>query len=85
MPALSGILSYPFDAYFDNKCNKLKSYMAKFKKKYPELASNAYPEQLAIIFERYIEIHGHAYCMDLKKERKKTAKILYNLLCELKT
>lgn len=75
----------PIASNFDNECNKLKRYIVVFKKKYPELANNAYPEQLIVIFERYIEIYGHAYCMDLKKERKKTAKILYNLLCELKT
>lgn len=74
----------PITSYFDNECIKLKKYTAIFKKKHPELANNNYPEKLADIFERYIEVYGHAYCMDLKKERKKTAKMLYDLLCQLK-
>jgi len=72
------------ESYFDNELAKLKRYTSIFKQKHPEVVNNAYPEKLAVIFERYIEVYGHAYCMDLKKERKKTARILYDLLCELK-
>ncbi len=70
--------------YFNNECIKLEKDTAIFKSKHPELANNNYPEKLADIFERYIEVYGHAYCMDIKKERRKTAKILYELLCQLK-
>jgi hypothetical protein len=72
------------ESYFDNERAKLKKYTSMFKKKHPEVAEITYPEKLTVIFERYIEVYGHAYCMDVKKERKKTARILYDLLCELR-
>lgn len=71
-------------SYFDNEHVKLTRYTSMFKRKHPEIAENIYPENLAVIFERYIEVYGHAYCMDVKEERKKTARILYGLLCEFK-
>lgn len=71
-------------SYFDNERAKLTRYISLFKKKHPKIAENVYPEKLAVIFERYIEVYGHAFCMDIKKERKKTARMLYDLLCELK-
>lgn len=70
---------------FDDKCARLKRRVNIFKRKYPDMAQNYYPDKVVSLFERYIEVYGHAYCMDVKSERRKIAKMLYGLLCELKT
>ena len=71
------------DSYFTHECEQLEKYTDLFKKKYPELRDNKYPPNIANIFERYLSVYGHAYCMDIKSERKKTAKILCDLLFKL--
>lgn len=69
---------------FDDECKRLKRRVAIFKKKYPEMSQNYYPDKVSSLFERYIEVYGHAYCMDVKSERRKIAKMMYTFLCELK-
>lgn len=70
-------------SYWEKEKENLAKYVKTFKKKNPEILKNVYPEKLIGIFERYLEVYGHAYCMDLKSERKKTAKLLYKALMEL--
>lgn len=70
-------------SYWEKEKENLAKYVKTFKKKNPEILKNVYPEKLIVIFERYLEVYGHAYCMDLKSERKKTAKLLYKALMEL--
>ena len=69
---------------FDNECQKLKKQIFVFKEKYPEISRNNYPTKLSFLFERYIEVYGHAYCMDVKSERRKLSRLLHRFLCELK-
>ncbi|MEG8946981.1 hypothetical protein [Rosettibacter firmus] len=64
-----------FITYFAKKQDKLKKYVSLFKETHPEIKQNIYPEKLIILFEKYLEVYAHAYCMDVKKERKKTARI----------
>lgn len=71
-------------SYFENECEKLQKHITLFKKKYPEIMNNDYPDCLPRIFEKYIEVYAHAYCMDNKSERRKMAKMLFSLLGELK-
>lgn len=56
----------------------------RFKEKHPEMKSNRYPQELAKMFENYIELYGHAYCMDLGSERKKISRLLYKFLTDLR-
>lgn len=69
--------------YWEKEKENLAKYVNAFKKKNAEILKNVYPEKLVVLFERYLEVYGHAYCMDLKSERKKTAKLLYKALIEL--
>lgn len=57
--------------YFKKLSEKLNKDILRFKEKHPEMKSNRYPQELAKMFENYIELYGHAYCMDLGSERKK--------------
>lgn len=70
-------------SYWEKEKENLAKYVKTFKKKNSEILKNVYPEKLVVLFERYLEVYGHAYCMDLKRERKKTAKLLYKALMEL--
>ena len=69
---------------FYNECQKLKKQISVFKEKHPEISNNDYPTPLLLLFERYIEVYGNAYCMDVKSERRKLARLLHGFLCELK-
>ena len=70
--------------YFKKLSEKLNKDTIHFKEKYPEMNSNCYPQELVKMFEKYIEVHGHAYCMDLGSERRKISKLLYKFLNDLK-
>lgn len=72
------------DLYFDKERKKLEKYVLLLKEQNPEIKQNVYPEKLMLIIEKCLEVYAHAYCMDVKTERKKTSKVIYNLLCELK-
>lgn len=71
------------ESYFKNISEELASNIITFKEKYPETKNNYYPAELTKLFEKYIEVYGHAYCMDVSGERRKIAKLLYKLLNEL--
>lgn len=73
-----------FESYYKVISEDLGKTVIAFKEKYPEAKNNYYPKELTKIFEKYIEVYGHAHCMDVKSERRKIAKMLYVLLCELK-
>ncbi len=73
-----------YESYYEYEKALLKRRIILFKKRNPQIAENNYPEKLIALFEKYIEIYGHAYCMDVKSERGKTSKLIYALLCELK-
>lgn len=73
-----------FEAYFKKISDDLNRNIIKFKGKYPETKNNHYPEELTKIFEKYIELYGHAYCMDVRSERRKLSKLLFRALNEIK-
>ena len=68
---------------FAQTTEDLKKAIVSFKKKYPQTRSNQYPPELLTLFEKCIAVRGDGYCMDEKNERKKTAKLVYNLLNSL--
>lgn len=74
---------------FESYCRKISEELSKatikFKEKYPETRNNCYPPELINVFEKYIEIYGDGYCMDVGSERRKISKLLYKLLNELKS
>lgn len=70
--------------YFIKLTEKLNKDIIGFKEKYPEMKTNRYPEELSKMFEKYIEVYGHAYCMDVGSERKKISKLLYSFLDDLR-
>lgn len=73
-----------FESYYKKISKDLDKAVIAFKEKYPEAKNNYYPQELIKIFEKYIEVYGHAYCMDVASERKKISKLLHKLLNELK-
>lgn len=73
-----------FESYCKKISDELGEAIITFKEKYPETRNNAYPQELTKIFEKYIEVYGNAYCMDVASERKKISKLLYKLLNDLK-
>lgn len=73
-----------FKPYFKKISEELSGNIIMFKEKYPETKNNCYPEELIKVFEKYIEVYGHAYCMDVASERKKLSKLLYRALNEVK-
>lgn len=72
-----------FEFYYKKISEELNEATIAFKEKYPEAKNNYYPQELIKVFEKYIEVYGHAYCMDVGSERKKISKLLYRLLNEL--
>ena len=74
-----------FESYYKRITQELNKATIVFKEKNPETKDNHYPQDLTKVFEKYIEVYGHAYCMDVGSERKKISKLLYKLLNELKT
>lgn len=72
-----------FEFYYKKISEELSKSTIAFKKKHPETKNNYYPQELIKVFEKYIEVYGHAYCMDVASERKKISKLLYRLLNEL--
>ncbi|TAL27173.1 MAG: hypothetical protein EPN94_01990 [Nitrospirae bacterium] len=72
------------ESYFKEISEELSSNIIAFKDKHPEIKNNYYPEELTKLFEKYIEVYGHAYCMDVGSERKKLSKLLYRALNEMK-
>lgn len=72
-----------FESYYRKISEDLSAATIAFKEKYPETRNNCYPQELIKVFEKYIELYGHAYCMDVISERKKISKLLYKLLNEL--
>lgn len=72
-----------FEFYYKKISEKLSEDTIAFKKRYPETKNNYYPQDIIKVFEKYIEVYGHAYCMDVGSERKKISKLLYRLLNEL--
>lgn len=73
-----------FESYYKKISEELSASIIVFKEKYPETKNNYYSQELTKVFEKYIEVYGHAYCMDVDSERKKISKLLYKLLNELK-
>lgn len=73
-----------FESYFNTISGELSTAIINFKKKYPDTKDNFYPEELINVFDKYIEVYGHAFCMDVSSERKKISKLLYRMLNELK-
>ncbi len=73
-----------FESYSRRIHAELELASITFKEKYPNTRDNIYPQDLTKVFEKYIEVHGHAYCMDVASERKKISKLMYKLLTELK-
>ncbi len=74
-----------FESYYKEKEEKLNEAIILFKEQYPETKNNHYPVDLLLIFQKYIEVYGHGYCMDMVGERRKISKLLYELLYELKS
>ena len=72
------------ESYYKQIVEGLNKDILGVKEKYPEMKSNCYPQELVKMFEKYIEVYGHAYCMDLGSERKKISKLLYKFLNDLK-
>ena len=73
-----------FEAYYKKISEELSEAVITFKQKYPETKNNKYPQELTKLFEKYIEVHEHACCMDVAIERRKISKLLYKALNELK-
>lgn len=73
-----------FESYYKKISEELSKATITFKEKYPEAKNNYYPQELTKIFEKYIEVYGNAYCMDVGSERKKISKLLFKLLNDLK-
>jgi len=71
------------ESYFKKISEELNINIIEFKRKYPQAKKYFYPEELTKIFEKYIEVHGHSYCMDVDGERKKISKLIFKLLNEL--
>lgn len=69
--------------YFKKLSEELGSNIIAFENKYPEIKDNYYPKELINLFEKYIEVYGHAYCMDVTSERRKLSKLLYKMLNDL--
>lgn len=69
-----------FESYYKKISKDLNKAIISFKEKYPDVENNYYPKELINIFEKYIEVYGNAYCMDVGNERKKISKLLYKLL-----
>lgn len=72
------------ESYYKQMIEELDKDILGFKKKYPEMKTNIYPQELTKMFEKYIEVYGHAYCMDVGSERKKISKLLYRFLDDLR-
>lgn len=72
------------ESYYKHMVEELGKDILGFKEKYPEMKTNRYPQELAKMFEKYIEVYGHAYCMDVGSERKKISKLLYRFLDDLR-
>lgn len=70
-------------SYFEHLKLRLLRGKSKFRKKHPEIVQNYYPDDLIKIIERHVEVYGHAYCMDVPKERRKISKLVYELLNDL--
>ncbi|MFC1485887.1 hypothetical protein ACFL55_02550 [Candidatus Latescibacterota bacterium] len=75
---------FTIENYYARTVEDLKRDTASIIEKHPEIKSNYYPPELKNLFMQYIEVHGHAYCMDEESEREKIAELLYNLLNTLK-
>jgi hypothetical protein len=73
-----------FDAYCKTISEDLSEAIITFKEKYPDTKNNNYPQELIKVFEKYIEVYGDGYCMDVSSERRKISKLLYKVLNELK-
>lgn len=73
-----------FESYYKKISEGLSKSTIAFKGKHPETKNNHYPEELIKLFEKYIEVYGDGYCMDVASEREKISKLLYRLLNELK-
>ena len=73
-----------FKSYYKTITEELNKAIISFPEKCPEIKNNYYPKELTKLFEKYIEVYGHEYCMDIGSERKKISKLLYRLLNELK-
>lgn len=73
-----------FKFYYKRISEKLSKATITFKEKHPETKNNYYPQELITVFEKYIKVYGHAYCMDVSSERKKISKLIYRFLNELK-
>lgn len=71
-------------SWYEIECLRLEKKIVKFKIENKDMSKNIYPIKLIPLIEKYIEVYGHAYCMDVKKERKKISKMIYFLLNELK-
>jgi len=70
------------ESYYKRISNELSEATISFQEKYPEIKNNYYPQELIKVFEKYIEVYGHACCMDVASERKKISKLIYKLLNE---
>ena len=75
---------YLFEQYWKKLKLEFKRNKVNFLQKYPSVQKNNYPEGLKRITELGIELKGHAWCMDVKSERKKMAKLVFNLLSGIK-
>ena len=73
-----------FESYYKRITQELNKATIVFKEKNPETKNNHYPQDLTKVFEKYIEVYGHAYCMDVGSERKKLSRLLYRALNEVK-
>lgn len=73
-----------FESYYKKISEELSKATIAFTGSHPETKNNHYPQELIKVFEKYIEVHGDGYCMDVASERKKISKLLYRLLNELK-
>lgn len=72
-----------FESYHKKISKQLNKAIIIFKDKYPEMKNNTYPKELTAMFEKYIEVYEHACCMDVRRERKKISKLMYDALNEL--
>jgi hypothetical protein len=73
-----------FESYYKKISEELSEAIITFKEEHPKTKNNNYPRELIKVFEKCIEVYGHAYCMDVSSERRKISKLLYNALNELK-
>ncbi len=64
---------------------RFKRRLKTFCKNNRKFKMNYFSKDIIGVIESYIELKGHAWCMDVSSERKKMAKLIFNLLEDIKS